>query len=208
MIVNRDGLGTTMPTSSLISSAVGVAGGTVAAVASTGALLAIGIGAQAVPIIGTIVGGIALAVAALGIGNGCGETCTASTAVVNKIEPYLKQNVQAAGDQASANGGCLTSAEQQTLVANFNQLWQYVVDNCNQVGGPGGKQCVADRIRGGKWDWFVYYLDPIMAIPVCPPPSVVQSAATSLANATGLKPSWIMYGGIGLLALLLLGGKD
>lgn len=202
MIVHR-GLGAAnMPSSALISSGIATAGSAVAAAASSGALLAIGIGAQAVPIIGTIVGGIALAVAALGIGNGCGQTCTATTAVVNQVEPYMKQNVQAANDQAAANGGCLTSAEVQTLVANFNQLWNYVQQNCSQVGGPGGKQCIADRQRGGKWDWFSYYLDPINAFPVCS-----ASSASSVASVLGGGSlSLPLIAGLGALALFMFGG--
>lgn len=195
----RTGLGVLPPTSSLISS--GLVTGTGIA-ASAGLLTAIGLSAQAVPIVGNIVGGIALAIGALGIGNGCGASCTASTAVVNQIEPYMQQNIAAAQQQASANGGCLTSAEIATLTDNFNQLWNYVVQNCQKVGGAGGSQCVADRQRGGKWDWFNYYLDPINSYPVC-------SASAGFVSSIGLgSMSPLVIGGIALIGLLIFGGGD
>lgn len=193
------GLGVLPPPSSLIASGLTV-GTSVAA--SAGLLTAIGIGAQAVPIVGSIVGGIALVIGALGIGNGCGASCTASTAVVNEIEPYLQQNLQAAQQQAAANEGCLTSAEVSTLQANFNQLWNYVTQNCQKVGGPGGSQCVADRQRGGKWDWFKLYLDPINSYPVCS----ISSSAGLVSSFSSLSP--LMLGGIALIGLLLFGGGD
>lgn len=196
MVVNR-GLGSNVPNSSLISSAVATVGGTGAALATTvggTALLAsIGIGASFIPLIGPIVGGIALAISALGIGNGCGPTCTASTSIVNDIEPYMKQNVQAAADQAQANGGCLTSAEVQVLIKNFNDLWNYVTSNCQKVGGVGGSQCISDRQRGGKWDWFSYYLDPINAYPVC-------SGVSGESLVSGSFP-WLLVAGIVAIGL-------
>jgi hypothetical protein len=27
--------------------------------------------------------------------------------------------------------------------------------------GDAGARCISDRQRGGKWDWFAYYRDPI-----------------------------------------------
>lgn len=210
MIV-QNGLGSNVPNSSIISSGVSVTGGSLAAAASMGLLTSIGITASMVPFIGPIVGGIALAVVALGIGNGCGPTCTASTAVVNTIEPYMKQNVAAAQAQASANGGCLTSEEVTALTGTFNSLWQYVTDNCSKVGGAGGKQCIEDRQRGGKWDWFSYYLDPILAFPVCAPISASSLMDSLTSNLTGSGTNWFLLGGLGILGIGLLslaGGKD
>lgn len=199
MIVSRNGLGTTPPSSSLISTGVSVAGTGLAAAASAGLLTSIGITAAMVPFIGPIVGGVVLAIAALGIGNGCGPTCTASTNVVNTIEPYMKQNLAAAQSQATANGGCLTSAEVTALTGTFNSLWNYVTQNCGQVGGVGGKQCIADRQRGGKLDWFNWYLDPINAYPVCQSSSVSESIAS-------INPLYLA-GAAGLVLLFVLGNN-
>lgn len=193
----RDGLGNVPPASSLIASGLTTSTGILSATGVTGSLLAaIGVGAQAVPIVGTIVGAIALTIGALGIGNGCGETCTASTTVVNQIEPYMQQNLAAAQAQAAQNGGCLTSDEVSTLEANFNQLWQYVVQNCQKVGGPGGSQCVADRQPGGKYDWTAYYLTPIQQIPVCS-----SASASGVASSLGISSSVILYGALAAIAL-------
>lgn len=207
----QDGLGNTPPNSSLISTGITVAGGTTAAVLGTagltGALAAIGIGAWAVPFVGPIIGGLALAVGALGLGNGCGPTCNASTTVVNDVEPTLKQNLAAAQQQAAANGGCLTSAEQQVCVGVFNQVWNYVLSTCGKIPAPGGTQCVSDRQPGGKYDWTAYYLTPIMQIPVCSSPTSSVSAAVSSVSDLlgGVSPLWLV-GGLGLVALLALGG--
>lgn len=175
------GAGTVPPTASLISTGL-LAGSTISAATggTAAALAAFGIGAQAVPLVGTIIGGIALAVVALGIGNGCGQTCVASTTVVNNVEPVLQQNLQAAQQQAQINGGCLTSAELTVCQGVFSQVWSYVVANCTQVGGPGGSNCINDRQRGGKWDWYAMYLDPINVIPVCSNP--VSTATTDISS--------------------------
>lgn len=209
MIIQQS-LGTLPPASSLIATGI-TTGATISAAtgATAGLLAAIGIGAQAVPIVGTIVGGIALVIGALGIGNGCGASCTNSTAVVNKVEPYLQQNLTAAQQQAQANGGCLQSAEVTTLVGNFNTLWQYVVTGCGQVGGPGGSQCVADRQSGGKIDWFKMYLAPINAFPVCAvtPASVVNQAgseASNLFSSLGISNNMLLIGAVGLAGIALV----
>lgn len=209
-MIIQQGLGAALPpASSLISTGITAAGTVSAATGATASVLtAIGIGAQAVPIVGTIIGGVALLVAALGIGNGCGASCTNSTAVVNKIEPFLQQNLAAAQAQAQANGGCLTSAEQSTCVSYFNTAWGDVVQGCGQVGGPGGKQCVTDRQAGGKIDWFKLYLDPIQALPICAVTSAVSvsSDVSSVASDIGVSSDTLIYGAIGLLAALWIFG--
>lgn len=212
MVIQR-GLGTVPPASTLISTGITTAAGISAATGVTAGLLAsIGIGAQAVPIVGTIIGGVALLIGALGVGNGCGATCTETTQIVNAIEPYMQQNVQAAQAQASANGGCLTADEQAVAIGNFQTLWSKVQSGCSQVGGQGGKQCLADRSPGGKYDWTSYYLTPIRNIPVCPSASATQvvassvgTAAQSIASTLGTNPSNILiYGGLALGILLLM----
>jgi hypothetical protein len=208
-VIIDSNLGTLPPVSSLISTGI-TAGGSIAAAtgATTGLLAAIGIGAQAVPIVGTIIGGIALAVSALGIGNGCGESCIASTEVVNKVEPYLQQNLAAAQQQAAQNGGCLTSDEQAQAVQTFNTVWQYVVSNCTQVGGAGGSQCIKDRQAGGKWDWFKMYLTPIQNLPVCAASSSagivssVEGGVSSIASDLGVGSNFVFWGGALLLGYL------
>lgn len=208
-MIQHNGLGISADnkTTALISTGVATAGSTAAAIAGTAglttALAAIGVGAWAVPLVGPIIGLLALGVGAL-LSDPNGPLKVATTNIVNQIEPYLKQNLVAAQQQASANGGCLTLGEQATLIGVFNTLWQKVVDNCSnpQYGDP-GKACIADRQRGGQWDWFSYYYDPIMAYPLCSTASdvvgevesVVSSVSTPVLIGIGVIAAWLFSKG-------------
>src|SRR5574337_2149527 len=79
--------------------------------------------------------------------------------IVNQVEPYLQANLQQwknlPPDQKT------TSAQQQAL-ATFDYWWGQVVANCESGKyGSAGTNCVTDRQRGGKFDWFAAYRDPI-----------------------------------------------
>jgi hypothetical protein len=179
-------------------------------------------GAMLVPVVGPFVAAAAAIAGAFGLGKGCGATCTESTQVVNQIEPILKQNLAAAQQQATANGGCLTAAEQTVLIQNFQSLWQEVLTGCGQIPAPGGTQCIADRQPGGKFDWTAAYLTPIQNMPVCPAaaiaptgPSTAASSPADLATTTtpatitipGIStpvPTSYLYLGIAALGLFLL----
>jgi len=80
----------------------------------------------------------------------------ATTEIVNEVEPLLQRSV------ASYISGPRTAVSQQQAIANFEAGWNFVTQNCgNPNMGEPGKWCVDDRKRGGKWDWFASYLDPI-----------------------------------------------
>lgn len=176
-----------------------------------------------IPVVGPFVAAAAAIAQAFGLGAGCGATCTQSTQVVNQIEPLLKQNLAAAQQQATANGGCLVAAEIAVLTQNFQTLWQQVLQGCGQIPAPGGTQCVQDRQPGGKYDWTAAYLTPIQQIPVCPssPPAATTQpngayyypastpATTPAAAASTIAgyPSSYVYVGVGLLALFFLARK-
>lgn len=102
-----------------------------------------------------IAGAITSLLGALGVGGGCGSTCTQATTVVNQAAVQLQANLTA------WNNSSKTTADQQQAIANFNSVWNIVVQQCQQIGGQGGKGCIADRQRGGKFDWFATFLDPI-----------------------------------------------
>ena len=189
--------------SQIVNTGVQATGAGVAAAASAGLLTTLGITAAAVPIIGPIVAGVTLLVSALGLGNGCGGTCTQATQVVNQIEPLMQQNVTAAQQQAQSNGGCLTQAEADQLEANFQSLWSKVLSGCGAIPAPGGTQCISDRQPGGKYDWTSYYLTPIQQIPVCANTAGLTASST-VSNAVASLPSWAVPVGLGLLALFLL----
>jgi len=181
--------------------------------------------ALAVPVVGPIIGGAVAAAGALiqafGIGNGCGGTCTASTEVVNQVIPMMQRNLLNAQQQAATNGGCLTPDEQSTCIAVFSQLWQTIVQQCGQIGGPGGHNCIADRQRGGKYDCFVTLLDPISDIPVCAGVQSSSGLTPSEIAATGvlvgspgsttssapLNSNTLLYAGLGLAALFVFSSR-
>jgi hypothetical protein len=150
--------------------------------AAAGATAAIVGATSVIPIIGPIVAGVTAIIAAFGIGNGCGGTCTEATQVVNQAEPALQQNLSAA-QQAVAANGCLTSAEQAQLIQNFNTVWQQVLTQCGQIPAPGGTQCISDRQQGSTkingTNWFNMYLVPIQQMPVC-----AASASSAVAAGT------------------------
>lgn len=179
------------PTSSAIGSGIGIAG-TIAA--ST----------LAIPVIGPIASGLALLVGALGIGGGCGQTCVSASNAVQQWAPQMT----ALGNQwqawMQAQGGCLTSAQQQQLLTTFNQLWQWLVQQCTAVGGQGGQQCISDRQRGGKADVFAQYYDPISNTPICQSSSLlpVSGSTATGSTATGSQADWLpLLVPAGLLAL-------
>lgn len=217
MIVQQR-LGALPPTSSLIATGVTTGGVISAATGATASLLAaIGISAQAVPIVGTIIGGVALAITALGIGNGCGNTCTEATTIANNASAALAANLQAAQAQAAANGGCLTSAEQAVALANIQTILQQLVAGCSQIPAPGGTQCVADRIAGGKYDIYAENAPTVLNIPVCSTVSATPTSVTSSSNVSsgvdtlasniGISSEMLWIGGIGIVGLVLLFGR-
>ena len=85
----------------------------------------------------------------------------------NQAEVILQQNV--------VNWQSLPAVDQTTtnraaFVANFDTIWNAYVTACNAIIGndPGGSDAkkalnrsIGDRERGGKFDWFAAYRDPI-----------------------------------------------
>jgi hypothetical protein len=142
-----------------IASITGTAAGTVAApiagaaIAGTGAMTA----ATATALVG---GGIALVtLAVIAFLNRKGpKQKVATTQMVNEVEPLLKRNV----DEYLA--GPRTPESQAQALKNFDDVWTWLTSSqaCGSpdMGNP-GKACISDRSRGGKWDWHVYYRDPI-----------------------------------------------
>lgn len=142
-----------------------------------------------------------------------------ATEVVNQVEAdVLQPNLTAWQNAATANK---TLANQAAAVAVFNSGWAYVMQACNNPAlGSAGINCIGDRQRGGKFDWFKLYLDPIATDPA---PSAnalaasqaaaaaavaegstgtvsgsVDSVVSSITTATGLSPLMI---GVGLIVL-------
>lgn len=124
-----------------------------------------------------------------------------TTHIVDSAEPLLKQNL------AAWQSSDKTVSEQAQLLANFNDIWNRVVQACNDpANGDPGSWCIHDRQRGGKWDWFSYYYDPIANDPS------VKPDATSAVTDVGVQVSNILFGGnvdyskLIVPVLLLVGG--
>jgi len=111
---------------------------------STGGLLTAAGLIQGVPVAGQIIGA-ALAITAVlaQFFKGCGSTCTLTSNEVNQVEPYMQQNL------AQYLAAPVSAATQQEALNNFNQLWQGVVNYCNQPSmASAGKACISDRQSG------------------------------------------------------------
>ena len=129
---------------------------------------------------------------------------TYATEVVNQVEAdVMKPNIL--GWQALPNSE-KTLANQAAFEQNFQSGWNYVLSACNNPAlGSAGINCIGDRQRGGKWDWFAMYLDPIQNDPnpainaaaaasaasTTSTGNVVDSTVASITSATGLSPLMI-----------------
>ena len=123
--------------------------------------------------IGAAIGAVQAAVGALLHRAGPAQN-VATTNIVNQVEPLMRQNLAA---WQSSSKSC---AEYQACVQTFQQLWNAVCQNCAQpqLGDP-GHSCLDDRlpagvtfgfntfniVGNGKYDWFSYYLLPILNDP-------------------------------------------
>jgi len=82
----------------------------------------------------------------------------AATRIVEQIEPLLQKNVDAYFD------GPRTVSTQRQALDNFDRAWTWLtsLEGCgNPDLGNAGVACIDDRRRGGKFDWFALYRDPI-----------------------------------------------
>lgn len=142
------------------AAALGQAPKPVQAVQAGGAAVtAVGVatGASWVPIVGPIVAGVSLALGLLFARKRPRQKVLA-TQIVNEIEPLLKQNLE------GYLAGPRTRASQAQALKNFDDAWAWLTsaEACGNpdLGDP-GRWCIEDRQRGGKWDWFAMYRDPI-----------------------------------------------
>lgn len=101
----------------------------------------------------------------------------ATTQIVNEAESILQQNLQA-WESSPKN-----ESTQRQALANFDQVWEGVEVQCgNPQYGPPGEWCIEDRARGGEWDWFARYRDPIANDPAVvadqPAPTTIRDQTT------------------------------
>lgn len=167
-----------------------IAIGTQAASIATGALAGHLIPLAAAGPIGAAIAGVGIALALIFSRKGPAQK-VATTHIVDEVEPQLRANRDA------YLSGPRTLNDQQAALANFDYAWSQVMAACGQVSlGNPGRACIADRQRGGQWDWFSYYRDPIAND--APNPDAVESAFNNIGSA--------FSSGGSFLPLLLIGG--
>lgn len=113
------------------------------------------------------------------------------TQLVNEAEPLLVANVQKY--QASQH----TIADQTDALAYFDSVWAQVVAGCQQ-NSPDRNECYTDRQRGGKFDWFARYRDPIAK------DANVKQGVFSTVGVDTSGVNWGLVLGIGVLGIGLL----
>lgn len=174
-----------------------IASGTLA----TGASIAGIVGATmfGVPIVGPILGGLALLAGFLFKPD---LKKIATTHVVDQAEILMKQNLS---QWNSLSPSQKTPEIQAQALDAFNQIWNAVTSNCSSPDyGSAGVNCVNDRKRGGKWDWFSYYYDPIANDPQIIINSQSQNSSI-VSGASNIISSIIDNSGFSLPLLIGLG---
>ena len=132
-----------------------------------------------------------------------------TTGYVNQAEPLLRQNL------AAWNASPKDCANLQACVQNFQTVWNEVVQACAQsaLGDP-GHSCIDDRlpagvtfntgapasfniVGNGMYNWFDYYLAPILndpalaSLPCCPPQACFDPACTAPYPMPSCNPSTV-----------------
>lgn len=170
---SENGLGqSSAPT--IVAASGNIAAGTIPGVlVGTNVLAA---GSLAVPIIGAAIAGVTLAVSMFLNRNATYfAQASATTHIVDEAETLLKNNLNAWNESNKY------LSERSQALSNFNAIWNQVVSACSNSGyGDPGVACIADRSRGGRWDWFEYYYDPIAS------DSETQSDPIASSNSGGV----------------------
>jgi hypothetical protein len=108
---------------------------------------------------------------------------TATTQIVNGLEPLLRANV------AAFQAGPMTQCSQQVALAAFDQAWQWLTSasGCgNGAYGSAGNACITDRSAGGRWPWASYYRDPIATASVAPNTACPGTSVSGSGTSTDL----------------------
>jgi hypothetical protein len=154
--------------------------------------------AIAIPVIGAAVAGVTFWLMRNRLNNIRKEK---ATQIVNDAEAKMKENLQ------GYLSGPRTISSQRQALANFDALWEHIVQGCTAVGGDPGRRCIEERQRGGSapWcptgtgcDYFTLYRDPIAND--TPRPDPVQATIDPLTG------EMVSFTGGGLLLPLLLAG--
>lgn len=164
-----------------------------------------------------IAGGIAELAGALGIGSGCGQTCITATQYANRTSDLAQQNMNVYLSLPTPRPKSL----QQEALGNFDAIWNALVQQCgNPALGSAGQRCISERQRGGKYDYFSYYRDPIandtnvyddtqaaVSAPTVVPPSSIPTQITT-PSGTAVIPISSPSTSTNPLSAISLGGSN
>jgi hypothetical protein len=143
--------------------------------------------------VGAAIAGIGVLIGALIANSGCGPTCVIASKIVDQLGPQLEAN------RDTYLAGARTTSNQAAALANFDNAWAWLtsMQACGSPDlGDAGRRCISERARGGKYDYFVPFRDPIAN-----DPEVVPDALPDIASVLTAAPSWLREN---LLAVLLI----
>jgi len=165
-----------------------VVGGVTAGLMTTAGILAMIPGGQIPAAFIAAAGALVAPIASMF--KGCGETCTVTTDIANKVADAASQITKLYWSHPVR-----TISMRDAAVQSLMELYQYLIQSCNQVGGQGGSQCVADRVPGGKYDFQAQQVAPIANdAGVVPDPSPVAAGSSDLLSMFGVNPSATVAG--------------
>jgi len=159
-----------------------------------------------------IIGGVQIGIDAL-FNRKSGAQKQAATSIVNQMEPLLKQNVDT-----------FLAAEPKTpelkakALGVFENSWQQMVGMLSDPAlGKPGQVGVTDRARGGKWDWWSYYYDPILNEPVqgfqfqdyqeAKLYNYGNAAKNNVSGGFGIDGDWVLLGLVGIGVVFMMKGN-
>jgi hypothetical protein len=188
--------------------------------------------ALAVPVVGAVIVGVAIAVTLL-LRSGCGKSCVITSNWANEAEALLLKNIQS---YFAIPVGQRTTLHRAAAVENADKVINYLFQQCSQVPGRAGENCIGDRKAGACtwkqtadspllqypgepqpgecWNWVSGYRDPIAndtQVVDTPPETAAQAAAAAQSGDMGVAETFAQAGEqIKQLAqgspLLLIGG--
>lgn len=83
----------------------------------------------------------------------------AAVAITNSYEQAMQANL------AAYQRGEIS---RDTALSNFDALWNAYVDHLSQCGEYEKQRAIIDRTRGGQFDWYKAYRDPIAGTGAAP----------------------------------------
>jgi hypothetical protein len=188
--------GAVVPTlvGSTVATTLGLGGSTAGVATAAGISLAI-------PIVGAAIAALSIGIELI-LHSGCGQTCIVTSQWANQAEKYLQQNIAA----YFAIPAPRPQSVQQLAMANFQAIWNTLVQQCSQPGlGTAGQNCISDRAAGACkwkatsqeypgqpavgacWNWWNGYYNPIANDPnVVASPPITAVASSAAADVTSV----------------------